>query len=121
MEDEKKGGNKGCVILIAIFLIVDLVFFFATHDKVEIANSGVIVTAIVFLVATYLGIKAYLQKTEGFNSKLIRIVVPIGIFIAAMAIMESIIFNFEMMVGIGFIFFVIIAVVVGIVIYCNKD
>lgn len=119
--EENKDSNTGCAIIIAIVIIASLMFYFATTDKSELAEGGATISTIIFFVVAYFVIKAYNQKTEDSDSKLVRVAVPIGIFIALLVIFGFAVNDFALMVGIGSIFVIALAIAVGVWMYRSKD
>ncbi len=56
-ENEKKGGNIGCLIVVILFVIGSLVVTFMTTSKEEFAEMGYFIMAIAGLVAAYFILK----------------------------------------------------------------
>lgn len=116
MEENSK-NNTGCAIAIGIFILSNIICFFATSSNSDIANLGVFLTSVIFLVAAYFGIKAYLRRTENSSSNIVRIGIPIVIFVVLMLIMGLVIKDFTTMLALGGILFVIFCIVIGIMMY----
>lgn len=116
-QDNNTNSNTGCLIAVGIFVLASIIYYFATTSKSDIAESGAYLTSILFFVGAYFGIKAYLAHTKDSDSKIVRIGVPIGIFIVVMFVLGLTIKDFNTMVGIGSIFFIIFCIVIGILIY----
>jgi hypothetical protein len=124
MEQDNKNNssNSGCLIAVAIFVLANIAYYFFTTDKSNIAETGASFIFIVFLVAAYFGIKAYLRQTEGSDNKIARIVVPIGIVVVLMVLFGVMMKDFDSMVAIGSIGFIIFSIIIGILIYnSNKE
>ena len=106
-DGQNKEGNTGCAIAVGGFVLVNIICYFMTSSKQEIAGTGAFLLLTIFLVAAYFGIKAYLHYTEDSNNKFVRIGVPIGIFIALMLLLGAIKNDFNTMVVIGSIGFIV--------------
>lgn len=121
-DNKDKKSNTGCTIAVGVFVLANIVSFFLSSSKQEIAGTGVFFLFVVFLAATYFGVKAYLRHTENSDNKFFRIGVPIGIFIALMLLLGAIMNDFNTMVAIGSIGFIVFCVIIGILIYnSHKD
>lgn len=121
-DNKNKDGNTGCAIAIGIFVLANIICYFATSSKQEVAGNGAFFMSIIFVAAAYLGIKAYLQYTEEFENKFVRICVPIGIFIVLMLVLGTIINDFSTMVAIDSTGFITFCIILGILIYnSHKD
>lgn len=119
---QNKESNTGCAIAVGIFVLANIIYFFATSSKQDVAGLGAFLLFIAFMTASYFGIKAYLQRTEDSDNKVVRIGVPIGIFIALMLLLGAIMSNFNTMVVIGSIGVIVLSVIIGILIYYSyKD
>lgn len=116
-DGQNKKGNTGCAIAVGGFVLVNIICYFMTSSKQEIAGTGAFLLLTIFLVAAYFGIKAYLHYTEDSNNKFVRIGVPIGIFIALMLLLGAIKNDFNTMVVIGSIGFIVFCAIIGILIY----
>ena len=121
-QENKKKDNTGCAIAVEIFVLVNIVYYFLTTSKADIANTGVFILFIAFAVGAFLGIKAYLNYTSDTDNKFVRIGVPIGIVISLLILFGSIMNNFNAMFVIGSIGFMAFCILIGILIYnSNKD
>ena len=118
-DGQNKKGNTGCAIAVGGFVLVNIICYFMTSSKQEIAGTGAFLLLTIFLVAAYFGIKAYLHYTEDSNNKFVRIGVPIGIFIALMLLLGSIMKDFNTMVVIGSIGFILFCIIIGLLIYAS--
>ena len=117
-----KERNKGCAIAVGIFVLVNIIYYFTTSSKQEIAGNGAFFLIALFLAAAYFGIKAYLRHTENSDNKFVRIGIPIGIFFALMVLLGTIINDFNTIVVIGSIGFIVFCAIIGILIYnSHKD
>ena len=116
-DNQNKESNKGCAIAVGIFVMANIIYFFATSRKQEVAENGAFFLFIVFMAAAYFGIKAYLHHTADSGNKFVRIGVPIGLFIALMLLLGSIMKDFNTMVVIGSIGFIVFCAIIGILIY----
>ena len=101
-------NNSGCAIAVGVFVLANIVYYFLTESKSNIADNGAFFVFVIFLVAAYFGIKVFLRHTEDSDNKLIRIGVPIGIIIVLMVVLGAMIKDFDSMVAIGSIGFIII-------------
>ena len=117
--NKNKNNNAGCAIAVGGFVLVNIICYFMTSSKQEIAGTGAFLLLTIFLVAAYFGIKAYLHYTEDSNNKFVRIGVPIGIFIALMLLLGSIMKDFNTMVVIGSIGFILFCIIIGLLIYAS--
>ncbi len=121
-DNPHKESNTGCAIAVGIFVLASIVCHFVTSSKQEIAGNGAFFLFIAFMAAAYFGIKEYLHRTEDIDNKFVRIGVPIGIFIALMLLFGAIMNDFNTMVVIGSIVFIVFCVIIGILIYnSHKD
>ena len=118
-DGQNKEGNTGCAIAIGFFLLANIICYFTTSSKQEVAGNGAFFLFVVFMIAAYFGIKAYLHYTEDSNNKFVRIGVPIGIFIALMLLLGSIMKDFNTMVVIGSIGFILFCIIIGLLIYAS--
>ncbi len=116
-DSKKKSSNSGCAIAVGLFVLVNIIYYFLTASKSDIAEKGAFFVFVIFLIAAYLGIKAYLRHTEDSDNKLVRIGVPIGIFIVLMVVLGAIMKDFNTMIVVGSIGFIIFCIVIGILIY----
>lgn len=121
-DENKSKENKGCAIFTGILIAISVIYFFMTTKADEIADYGVFFTTIIFLVAAYFGIKAFDKNSEDIPNKLVRIGIPVAIFLFLMLILGATIKDFNTMVIIGSVGFILFCVVVGVMIYNgNKD
>ena len=118
-DGQNKEGNTGCAIAVGGFVLVNIICYFMTSSKQEIAGTGAFLLLTIFLVAAYFGIKAYLHYTEDSNNKFVRIGVPIGIFIALMLLLGSILKDFNTMVVIGSVVLFSSVIIIGLLIYAS--
>lgn len=116
MEENSK-DNTGCAIAIGIFILSNIIYFFATSSKSDIANLGAFFTFVIFLIAVYFGIKAYLRRTENSAGKMVRIAIPIAVFVVLMLILGLVMKDFTAMLAVGGILFVILCIIIGIMMY----
>lgn len=127
MEQEKKktnnsNDNKGCAIAVCIFVIVSIVYAFLTWSKDDIASNGAFFFLIISLICAFLAIKLFRDYTKNCDNKLVRIGIPIGIFVAFMLLYGTLSENFYAMLVVGAIGFVVFCVLLGLWIYhSNKD
>ena len=115
--NKNKNNNAGCAIAVGGFVLVNIICYFMTSSKQEIAGTGAFLLLTIFLVAAYFGIKVFLHHTEDTDCKIVRIGVPIALFIALMLLFGSIMKDFNTMVVIGSIGFIVFCAIIGILIY----
>lgn len=122
MKQENKNSssnsdNKGCAIGVALFVIVNIVYFFLNSSKEEIAGNGAFFSLVAFLVLAFICIKVYNYYTRNIGNKFVRVVIPIVIFVALMLLYGFLKDNISVMLVIGSIGFVAFSIAIGIWIY----
>lgn len=103
VQENKDKDYKGCAIAVVliVLMIIIIVLYFLTTSKADIANTGVSLLFIAFMAGAYFSIKAFLKYTSDTENKIVRIVVPIAIFVSFMALFGAIMNNFQTMLVIG--------------------
>ncbi len=109
-----KKDNKndiGCIVLIIIFLISNLIYFFANTDSNEFAEMG---SSIVFIaIAAGLWYLISRLNTEGKKGWILPIILVIG----GLLLFGFLSQNFSLLYGLGIIAVVIITIIIGVLIY----
>ncbi len=121
MKEDKSKGDIGCAIIISIFFLLNLIYFFATKSKSEIANSAAGILTVTFPYTTYFIIKACLRRTKHSNNKLFQLGIPIGLFILLVLIYGRIVNNFTAMLVLGTIVYIVSGIALGIWIYHSMN
>lgn len=108
--------HTGCVIIFGLFVLVNIINFFCTCSKQEIADKGAS-----FINAIFMFVSCFRIKAKDSDNKFVRIGGSIGIFIALIALLGTIIGSFKALVVIGSIGFMVFCIIIGLLIYDSEN
>ena len=118
MEDKDK-QNIGCLVVIALGVIGGLIYNFATTDSHHFYEFGMLIIGIALAIGAYLLIKHFGDADSGEGGSKKGCLIAIAVVIGAITLFNLIEKQGEIGYTVGVIGTILIAIIIGVLIYIN--